>query len=384
MDTSLAIGVLGAALVNLGLLRWHKPRSDWLIGLNLTVWTAVVVVPILGEVTLRAGIGIGFPAVRRPALYADWYSDDDYWLLQQRWDRRWRHASPERVHEVLGWSRAEVTPSNPLGLNETAVARLATDGAKALFFGDSFVRGSAERAYQLPEYLNDRLSGEATVVDVSVNGYGLDQIYLLFRELHPRAAGSLFLVGILTNDDLDRTVLTVRTSQKPYFVPDERGALELRGVPIQRDQAAYFENARLTFRSFFLASVRQRLLGSDRRLDAKKRISTSLISRFLDDARKANSEIVFVLFYTERGLREDSWQEQFLLATLRQAKARFVDTKPLLLQHATASVTSLRSLYVPGDGHHNSTGNRVIGDGILQYVETNRAELLSNLRASLN
>ena len=370
-----AICVLEVLLVSLGVLTISLSHRAWVVNLNLLLCTLVITVPVLGEVAFRTGIALEIHAFRRPHLYANYFVDDDFWLLEQRWVGGRRYASPGRVHELLGWSQAHVTSSNPLGLDAETLSRMASAAPKILFFGDSYVRGEADPEFQLPQYLNDRLSG-VDVVDVSVGGYGLDQIYLMFQEI--QKANSLILIGILADDDLDRTVLTVRTSQKPYYLVDDNAELRLGGVPIQRDQATYFQNSSLRLKSFILAFLNQRLVGSDLKVSLKQRIGSALLSQFITDAQDENSGLAFVIFYSKSGLQTASWQESFLLTTLSRSNARVIDTKPHLLKYLAESGATIPSLYTPG-GHHNNAGNRVIGDAILEYLKQMGAEATGRL-----
>jgi hypothetical protein len=288
-STILSVYALELLLIGFGVLTIRKGAATWVINLNLLCWTLAIALPVSGEAAIRMGIALKIGALRRPDLYADYASDDTYWFLQQKWNPRQPFVLPDHVHEVLGWSQRAPTATNPLGLFDMTRLRLAATGPKLLFFGDSFVRGAADREFQLPEYLNARLE-DLSVADLGVGGYGLDQIYLMFEALRPQAAGSQILVGILAEDDLDRTTLSVRTSQKPYFALSADGGLLLRGVPIQRDQAAFFRRWSLPLHSYFLAFLRKRFVGSDEKIGLKQRISAGLLARFVSEAGAMGSE----------------------------------------------------------------------------------------------
>jgi hypothetical protein len=328
----------------------------------------VIGCPLAGELVFRTGIGLKIAAFRSPGLYADWFSDDDYWKLWQRWEGWGPYEAGVSVHPRLGWSQDQVTPHNPLGLRPESLQRLASTRPKILFYGDSFVDGVSDDELHLPEYLNHRLDS-VDVVDLSVGGYGIDQIYLLFRETVGRVARPTVLVGILVNDDLDRAVLSVRTSQKPFFVPDSVGELQLKGIPIQKDQASYYRTHPSSIRSYLLSFLRLRLLGPDRRIERKKAIASRLLDRFTADTRQAGADLIFVLFYGEGDLRQRSWQESFLKAQLGARKLPFIDTRDVILKYAERSGGATAALYAPGNGHHNNLGNQVVGQGILEYLQ---------------
>lgn len=363
----IAVILLGElALVALAALTIRWGQRPWVGNLNLLVWTVVLGIPLIGEATIRVGIALKIPRLRDPGLYANYYTDDDYWILQQRWDPLSRHAPPENVHSLLGWSQESISGSNPHGLNPIPRQRMSSSEPKLYFFGDSFVPGVADSAYELPEYLDARLPG-IEVVDLSVRGFGLDQIYLMFDTMREEIAGSPVLVGILVDEDLDRTAQSMRTTQKPFFLPGSDGSLSLRGVPIDRDQEGFFRTRALRRKSFLVSLVRARF-GTDFRIEHKKRISRALLERFVAMADSVKSELVFVLFHMRPGLRRELWQAAFLDSVLTRAGRNVFDTKPVLLEFLARSGTQLDSLYKTGDGHHNNLGNQVIGDALLAMV----------------
>ena len=360
-----AVLALEAALLALGAFTLARPGSERAANLNLLALSSVVAAPLLGESAWRAAIASGSKKLRDPALYAEYSSDDDYWKLEQRWGPRWKAASPERVHPLLGWSQDRVTAENPLGLSKASLRRLRSAKPKLLFYGDSFVRGAADPGFRLPEYLDARV-GRMTVVDLGVGGFGLDQTYLMFRETHPKTRGPVVLVGVFL-DDLDRSALTVRSSQKPYFVADPAGRLTLAGIPVEKDQPSFFASHPASIRSFLWAFVRRTVLKrtDPGKAELKRRVNGGLLDLFQAEAGRTRTRVLFALFYGEADLRATPWQEEFLKRELELRGLPYVDTKPLLLGHARASGAGLPSFYSSGDGHHNNLGNRVIAEGIL-------------------
>jgi hypothetical protein len=354
-------------LIAIGGVTLWKRRAAFLPNLHLVIASLAIGCPLAGELVFRTGIGLKIAPFRSPGLYADWFSDDDYWKLQQHWVGLRPYAAAGSVHPRLGWSQEKVTPENPLGLHPRSLERLASTKPKILFYGDSFVDGSSDDEFHLPEYLNNRLDS-VDVVDLSVGGYGIDQIYLLFSETVGRVARPTVLVGILVSDDLDRAVLSVRTSQKPYFVLDSVGELKLEGIPVQKDQASYFRTHPSSVRSYLLSFLRLRLLGPDSRIERKKAIASRLLDRFSAEARRAGADLIFVLFYAEWDLRERTWKESYLKAELGARKLPFIDTKAVILTYVERSGGVTAALYEPRGGHHNNLGNEVIGQGILEYL----------------
>src|SRR5688572_14613168 len=108
-------------------------RRHLVANLGLLLFSALVVAPVVGELGLRAGIRLGIPALRDPRLYADYFTDDDYWRLQHAWGAPAVHPAPERVDPVLGWAPSR-SPANPFGAHPPVTTIDASTPA-LLFYG---------------------------------------------------------------------------------------------------------------------------------------------------------------------------------------------------------------------------------------------------------
>ncbi len=346
-----------------------KKKSELIINLNLLLVTTFVIIPLLGEAILRLGIALNIKEFRVPSHYASYHSDNDFWKLEQDWSPQHLYAPPERVHPLLGWSQENITKNNPLGLQENTLERLKTV-SPILFYGDSFLKGLADKEFQIPEYMNEKI-GRVNVADLGVGGYGMDQIYLMFKETYPQAANPTVIVGILANDDLDRVALSIRTSQKPYFRFDKMGPLRLTGIPIEKDQEKYFRNYSLSIRSYLFALLKQKYFNADSKMELKKKMNFKLLESFKRETDTKKTPLLFVLFYGQKSLTQVDWQEEFLKNTMTQLGLHYIDTKKLLLQYAAEKHLEVSSFYVMENGHHNNLGNRIIAEGIIDYLKAN-------------
>jgi hypothetical protein len=171
----------------------------------------------------------------------------------------------------------------------------------------------SDEAYVIPNYLQHRLAGR-DVVDLSMGGYGLDQIYLMYRETHRLVADPIVLVGVLVSDDLDRTVLTMRTSTKPYFVVGATGVLSLEGVPITQQTAAECHRAPLKINSYLAALVKRKLFpDEEEQVTARK---TAINAKLLEAFTQDDAAPTFVLFYNRQDIGREDWRERFMKTTL--------------------------------------------------------------------
>lgn len=213
------------------------------------------------------------------------------------------------------------------------------------------------------------------VADWAVSGYGIDQIYLRFRQALDGEYGSApdeIVLGVL-QDDVDRVVERFRAGPKPYFelVGDR---LELRGIPIEAPPEAWLKDNPVRIRSYLKAWLQtgyynrnawqrrgQTVYESECLRGTKEAIASRLLERLVHESREAGIEPLFVLFYGERALRVETWREAFLRDTLSRLGARIIDTKPLFLEAAEDVGIGLSDFFFPlPNGHPNIRGNDLV------------------------
>ena len=342
---------------------------------NLSLLSLLLVAPLAGEIGLRIGIGLAVPMLRRPELYASFMSDDDHWKLRHRWaDPRYDYRflfsdelAPTEVDETLGWIPKR-TPDNPLGLIRDAGETPRSDLRPVLFYGDSFTAGVRQlpMADRIPPLLGTLLP-DHTVYNLGVPGYGLDQMLIRFRSTVDLFEQPIVVVGVFTND-LDRAVLRVRDSAKPYFVVDH-GQLEMRGVPIPRDIATWHAEHGPEITSYLWAlfttqCIVEPLAGDDYRRSAKEEINRALLGAFVDETRSRGLPLLFALFYARGQMRgEPGWREVLVKQSLAELHVPYYDSKEPLVTTSRTLPNKMRDLYFP-DGHPNQRGNRVLASGI--------------------
>ena len=288
--------------------------------------------------------------------------EDEFWRLQTRWGRA-RLGPRQRVNPFFGWSQAEASRDNPLGLRAESLAAARAPGRRLLFAGDSFVTGSSGEGCTIPECL-DRLSPGRTTVDLGVGGYGLDQIVLMSEAARARIPADGVVIGIYLGD-VDRVVLTRRTYQKPYFA-EEGGRIAVRGLPIEPD-VARFRAASSPQTRFWVAALLRRLAARPRSSEqsegtssaAKERLTRFLLARLVEGARRDRIPPLFVIFYDEPSLHSTDWEEPLLKSALAELGQEPLDTKTLLLAQGEPSAR-----YYAADGHHNAAGNELIAEAI--------------------
>jgi hypothetical protein len=362
----------------LGAIGWGGATILWrrkpvVQNLNVLLVSLFVLSPLCGEALIRAGILLDVSAFRRPELYADQFADDDYWKLHHEWIRTEGLPAVGSVDTLLGWAPPR-TPENPLGIIADTLYAVDPHGQSVLFYGDSFVEGVTPPGTQIPQRLARFLPG-SSVYNYGVGGFGVDQIFLRFRSTHPLFHDPTIVFGILT-EDLYRSVLSVRTGPKPFFVVQD-DTLSLQGVPVGRDPAEWLRQNPPQIRSYLLAFVTRKLRslrGGDReyRRSDIERVNALIIQEVVREARKHRLPLLFVSFYARWELQTSEWHELFLKEQFARWSVPFVDTKEVLLDAARRDSVDVSEYYYPVNGHLNERGNELVSHSIAEYIAKGR------------
>jgi hypothetical protein len=329
----------------------------------------------LTEAVFRASFSLDLPflgELNDPILYADWTSDDDYWKLRYRIDGP--VGIPKPHHELLGWQYKH-EPETLLHEDAGSVG----DRTPVLLYGDSFADCTTTKDICFQGLLN----GDAEFADThyllnsGVGSYGVGQIYLLFRSSVDQYHDPFVVMSIMTRD-LDRSILTVRNGQKPYFeiVEDE---LLLRGVPIAADPVEYFEHNPPQIRSYlwrFLAHnqyLPQRISGcrsEEEKRELKWELNTRLIDAMIDELDQRELRHVFVVFHPQEAVFDhDDWRHACIVGALERAREPYISSKQLIVEDMQRrGADDLSAYYKTDDGHPNEHQNNLLAAAIKGHV----------------
>ncbi len=301
--------------------------------------------------------------LRNPAFYADPFSDDLFWLLRHRW-----HADfgpPDKPHPLLGW-HAKLIGADYRHRDE----RKIRGRRPVLLYGDSFAQGypGVVRFQQIlnrdPEFARDHY-----FLNFGVGGYGLDQIYLLFKHSIDRFEDPFVIFSLLTHD-LDRSVLTVRLGQKPYFEVIG-GELELRGVPVESRPEDFFAVRPPRIGSYLLRrlgrfSVIRRLRG-DRSQERKKQVGGAILDAVFAELEARRLDHTILVFHNRASFPEGSgWRATWLQAQLDGHGADYLLSYDILRREA--GDVPLDELFAPANAHPTSLANRIFARAMADRV----------------
>lgn len=373
----LLIGIFELVLLAWGFANIVFRNTEFAAKINLLLITLCILSPLVGEAALRVLIAAGVESARNPGLYADPLSDDDYWKLDYLWLHEQRKPNPTVIDdELLGWAPRKHR-ENPLGI--IAEGPYTPDfGERAiLFYGDSFVAGATQLRDNVPQQL-DQILEDCPVYNFGVAGYGVDQIYLRFKNSHADFANPFVILGVLTSD-MDRCLLSIRGRAKPYFVL-HGNSLELQGVPVNPRMDEWIDAHPLQMQSFLVAFGLTRLRlhqpGDWRELpyrrDEKKSLNAKLLAEMIAHARLHSLPFLIVLFYDSDEMEAAGWRELFLTEELDRAGVDYLDTKETLLEAARQEACEVSAYFRP-DHHLNGRGNRIVAEAIAALLRARDA-----------
>jgi len=321
-----------------------------------------------------------FSQFREPGDYADFYSEDLFWKLYYRWDGKYK--PPECVQPELGWT------GNFARYSLMHFDLESYEGKRpVLLYGDSYAACSRPAAICFEEILNNNsvFASENHLYNYGVGGYGLDQIYLLFDKTY-RNFENPFVVFSLYIYDLDRSILSVRTGQKPYF-KIKGDSLKLHEVPLDANPGDYFKkNPPRVFsylwrkflfskQNFLGTELTKQILGYNKVIEEKKQINQLILQQVVGKLKKDNIDFVFLVFHQLEYGRdnfgpeaENDWRNILLKDFFKRNKVPFIWSKDVILEDSIYRSYDIHQYFLPGDGHPTTHLNKLIAGQIKSFV----------------
>lgn len=345
-----------------------RPTGRWLkIVVPLVAFGVAVVV---AELVFRALLFSSVPWMekfRKPELYGDYFSDDAYWLLYERFGGE--YDPPQDPHALLGWISGSFDRDSLLHGNSAQVGRRRP----VLFFGDSFTSCAERPCFEDVLNADAAFSRGCFMLNYGVGGYGLDQIYLLMHEVIPKYRDPVVVLGVLT-EDVDRAVLSVRVGQKPRFHLID-GELRLDDRPIEGDPERFFAatSPRIVSYLYRLAvyggpappRLRQFLVHESARRAEKVALARALLRQAIRELRALDLDFSVVVFVGNwRGVssvvEDDDWRLDAILGTLAAEGVDTLSTKGVLREDMAGTGRAVKQYFIPNDGHYRGHTNVLI------------------------
>lgn len=356
--------------------------KSYLVKLTLSL-SSLLLCFIIAEIGLRIVLFSdvnAFKELKNPDLYADSYSEDVYWELRCYLSKE--PCTPKKPHPYLGWVIEHSVDRNNFKHKN---ADYINNRRPVLLYGDSFARCVATCFQDILN--NDEVfSKDHYLLNYGMDGYGADQIYLLFKKSVDHYKNPLVIISLMTLD-LDRSILSFRDGQKPHFSV-ENGTLKLAENSIYPDPRTFLsENKpriisyvyrRILFSKFTKKYMPNQyisyLKNEDYYRNKKIQVNEKIILEILKELRSRKLNYVFLIFhpsYTpESGdlyfENNADWRDSFLRRILDENNVPYIWSNDIIKQNKVDNRS--RSDFFLKDGHPTTYLNKILAERIKQYV----------------
>jgi hypothetical protein len=310
---------------------------------------------------------------RTPGLYVDFDLDDNYWKLYYLFGGKLK--PPANPHPLLGWVGYF---SRETFLHDEASS---IKGRKAvLLYGDSFARcvTTEEECFQGILNSDDEFAARCYFLNYGVGNYGVDQIYLLLKSSIDHFQNPFVIVSLLTQD-IERSTLSVRIGQKPYFELVD-GEIVLQGIPISSDPKEFFTKNPPTIFSYLFRlwvqgngwgqQVRQYFKGIEQIKNKRIQINKKLLLNIIYELRQRQLQHVFVVFHIDRAVSDMDWidwEGELIERVLRENDEPYISAKKIVRKHLREHNGTTADYFTQGDGHPTALQNKILA-GVMKKV----------------
>ena len=294
------------------------------------------------------------------------------WLPPGERNRRppWAPSHDQRV----GWTSDLFRPGDYAHVDESRVG----DRRPILLFGDSFSAGVTSQEVRFQALLDKSpLGAHFALLNYGVPGYGLDQTYLLMREvLDRRTDGNpIVIVGLLVDDDLDRCLLSFRNWPKPRLFVESGRLIEPRGaVPTVSEYLAGHPNLPVSYAWTLFESIWRdtTVRGTARQEAEKQELSRLFLRAIVADLHRRELPFFFVLFNGTAATQDPAvldWRQTLVREELSALGARWFEVRDDILSVCERRKLQAGFFFRAGDDHLNDQGNRIAFEAIRAGIE---------------
>lgn len=303
--------------------------------------------------------------LRIPSHFGRPQSDEAYSILQFLWlppeNRNGRPSWAPDYDPRVGWTSDLFRPGDYVHVDEVRVG----DRRPILLFGDSFSAGVWTKEWRFQALLEKSpLSERFAILNYGVPGYGLDQTYLLLREVLRRREGGrpIVIVGLLVDDDLDRCLLSFRSWPKPRLRVEGGRLVEPDNpVPTVEEYLAGHPNLPVSYAWTLLqASWRDdSVRGTLEQEIEKQELARPILRAIVAELRSHHFPFFFLLFNGAAATQDPAvldWRQTLVRKELSALGATEFEVRDEILRVSELRKRAVGS-YFGTDDHLNESGN---------------------------
>jgi len=316
-----------------------------------------------------------FKSLKDPGKYAK-PSTDDYWKLTYLFGSEF--PPPKNPDPLLGW----VGFFHRKNYDHWYIGD-KKDKRKVLIYGDSFIMCAHDSIQCFDEILNaDTIFNKSNfLLNYGVGGYGVDQMHLLFFKTIDKFENPFVVFSIMPGD-MDRSMLSVRTGQKPYFVHGH-DSLELRGIPIDSIPDNFFKKNPPCITSYLWRRTVNSKLNpfydpkptNENLRNQILKLNKKIILKTYEEIKKRNLQYVFVIF-DELWNEEGSWRADSLKFFFSSHNILCINTRDLIKRDTLYKKYDYFNYMIKDNGHPNSHYNKLLCEEIKKCISRDDATMI--------
>ncbi len=352
-----------------------KVRKNRIINISLLILTTVIML-VLAEYAFRLILFSDseiFAYLRNPYYYSDHikhenedFYNENYWKLNYLLNGNFNVENP---NPLLGWTG--FFGKKTLDHRDWKAAK---GKRPVLLYGDSFAM-CVDSVECFEDILNrdSAFASDNFLMNYGVGGYGVDQIYLLFKNTVDKFENPFVIFSLLTTD-MDRSMLNVRDAQKPYFVLNDEG-LELQGVPITLSSKEFFEQNPPDIKSYLWNKFKSSTLYTSEQnkeieteyIAKMKELNKAILMEVFRKLKELNTNYVVLIFHPVH-LPDYGWRLTFLRELCRENEVPYICDLDVRKADNNYSKYNQYRYAIMEDGHPTSYSNVLISNELKQYI----------------
>lgn len=309
---------------------------------------------------------LGFRLFLPEIFLLDWHSED-YWkarLVAKINKDNNKNPSDEIEKNILynsiydsnlGWRmmpfyKSEGIQHNSKGFRGKKEYNSQPTKKRIFAVGDSYTYGlCVSDEYTFSSLLNDM--SDVEVINAGVNGYGVDQAYLMWELEGKKLNPSIVILGYYLNDFYSSSYI-VRGKPKPHFDYDKgREDFVLKGVPVPDNQTLLdrgelqVDSGFRFFRVFawIKQGVYKRFVSSKEldsnsyeRLIPKAKLNEYILKKFNDSVTRSGARLLVVFMGAHARCYEPSleaqWVEHSIIETCQENNIEYINLAEIMRQ----------------------------------------------------
>lgn len=274
----------------------------------------------------------------------------------------WKHVPGRSVPmPILGGDVVWTINSNGFRGDRDVTPTVPPGKHRVIALGDSFTFGNVRADETWPALLEARLSA-SEVVNMGASAYGVDQMYLWYREDGAKLAADVVVLAVI-GDDMRRATLDrwVSGHGRPLF-RWTGNALVLTNVPVP---PRIPPGKPLTGSWGFVRFLATRLVHREAP-PADPTVPIHVVEALARLVREKGGRFLVVFLPLRQG-DPDGWADR-LREAARAGGWAFTDLESAFLARQEKGARTLAGTWFRPDGHYNVAGNAVVADEVARQI----------------